>query len=190
MKWEDYPENPIVVWPCLIWVSFMEISLWECAYTRKFSEILHASKEFTTKTGMKDLFFFFFCFFSCTCGENKPVFVETSKRNFLLAKFFRDFRNFGSKCHMFFLIVSICHSSSPSLSVSVLDYAECDYLNTCMFYNVDSILQNHIQGSVPAYFHSFLICPIWYSGKGFLTLFDITLPWLILIDSLNVFPLL
>lgn len=60
LKWEDYPENPIVVWPCLIWVSFMEISLWECAYTRKFSEILHASKEFTTKTGMKDLFFFFF----------------------------------------------------------------------------------------------------------------------------------
>ena len=138
----------------------------------------------------RSFFFFFFCFFSCTCGENKPVFVETSKRNFLLAKFFRDFRNFGSKCHMFFLIVSICHSSSPSLSVSVLDYAECDYLNTCMFYNVDSTLQNHIQGSVPAYFHSFLICPIWYSRKGFLTLFDITFPWLILIDSLNVFPLL
>ena len=150
----------------------MEICLWEGAYTRKFSEILHASKEFTPKTGMKDLFFFFFCFFSCTCGENKPVFVETStcsKRNFLLAKFFRDFRNFGSKCHMFFLIVSICHFSSPSLSVSVLDYAECDYLKTCMFYNVDSILQNHIQWSVPAYFHSFLICPIWDSEMGFLT---------------------
>ena len=82
LKWEDYPENPIVVWPCLIWVSFMEISLWECAYTRKFSEILHASKEFTTKTGMKDLFFFFFLFLlmhmwreqACVCGDKQKEF--------------------------------------------------------------------------------------------------------------------
>lgn len=146
------------------------------------------------KLAWKILSFFFFSLFllvhmwreqACVCGDK-----HMQQRNFLLAKFFRDFRNFGSKCHVFFLIVSIRHSSSPSLSVSVLDYAERDYLNTCMFYSVDSILQNHIQGSVPAYFHSFLICPIWYSGKGFLTLFDITFPWLILIDSLNVFPLL